>query len=210
MFFPLLNWISRSFKNKTMKRIFIILLCILSLGQLKAQKLLTLRESLQLARENNPDLKVAAYNVNAAEADIKTAQIRPDPIFNMQVLQLTNKKYFAEGTKWTNTANNQWWWQVTKPLQVAGQRGNKIDLANKMHTQSKLGYRENARGIYYTVASTWLDAWSAKIELDILEKGKINIDSLVQINAYRLKNKVITNTDLQRTQLPAIPDRCSG
>lgn len=184
-----------------MKRIFIILLCMLSLEQLYAQKSLTLRESLQLARENNPDLKVAAYNINAAEADIKTAQIRPDPIFNMQILQLTNKKYFAEGTRWTNSANNQWWWQVTKPLQVAGQRGNKIDLANKMHTQSKLDYRESARGIYYTVASTWLDAWSAKVELDILEKGKANIDSLVQINAYRLKNKVITNTDLQRTQL---------
>jgi cobalt-zinc-cadmium efflux system outer membrane protein len=184
-----------------MKRIFILLFCITSLGQLQAQKILTLKESLQLAKKNNPDLKVAAYSINSAKADITTAKIRPDPIFNAQLLHIVNSNNRKEGTSWTNSANSQYWWQVTKPLQIAGQRANKIDIANKLVSQSKLDYRESSRSIYYTVASKWLDAWSAKIGLDILEKGKANIDSLVRINVYRLKNRVITSTDLQRTQL---------
>ncbi|HEY9048044.1 MAG TPA: TolC family protein [Ohtaekwangia sp.] len=184
-----------------MKSIVIVLFCILSLGQTYAQKLLTLKESLQLAKKNNPDLKVASYNINSAEADITTAKIRPDPIFNMQLLHIADRNRRAEGSSWGNSVNGQYWWQVTKPLQVAGQRTNKVDLANKLFTQSKLDYTENSRGIFYAVANKWLDAWSAKIGLDILEKGKTNIDSLVQINEYRLRNKVITNTDLQRTRL---------
>jgi cobalt-zinc-cadmium efflux system outer membrane protein len=43
--------------------------------------------------------------------------------------------------------------------------------------------------------------WAARVNLDILTRGKRNIDSLVQINTYRLKDKVITETDLVRTQL---------
>jgi len=165
------------------------------------QQTLTLQSSLQRARKNNPDLRVSEYSINAAEADITTATIRPNPIFNTQLLQMTNPHYFKEGTTWPNVANGQYWFQVTKPFQLPGQRSNKIEYSKKQFIQSRLDYNETVRNVLAGVANKWLDVWAAQINLEILRKGKGNIDTLVQINELRLRNQVITSTDLLRAQL---------
>ena len=166
-----------------------------------AQQPLSLKASLQLAKRQNPDLKVLNYNINAAESDVTTAKLRPNPIFNVQTLHIANAANRAAGTSWSNPVNNQYWYQMTKPFQLPSQRSNKIDFSNKLVTQSKLDVNESGRSIYFITANKWLDVWAASINLNILQKGKANIDSLVTINELRLKDQVITSTDLERTQL---------
>ena len=179
-----------------------LLTFILSLSiHVHAQQNLSLRASLQLAKRQNPDLKVLNYNINAAESDVTTAKIRPNPNFNVQTLHITNAGNRTDGTSWSNPVNNQYWYQLTKPFQLPAQRLNKIDFSNKLVAQSKLDVNESGRSIYFTTANKWLDVWAANINLTILQKGKANIDSLVVINEFRLKDKVITTTDLERTEL---------
>lgn len=181
-------------------RLLILLSVVVTTVSLQAQGSLSLQESLQLARKQNPDLQVSAFNIPLAEGDVIQSQLRPNPIFNTQLLYMTNGSYRNEAGV-LNTANGQHWFQVTKPLQIGGLRTNKIAFANKQLTQSKLDFNETSRSLYYVVASKWLDVWSARVNLDILLKGKVYIDSLVKINEFRLKDKVITGTDLARTQL---------
>ncbi|MEO5979789.1 MAG: TolC family protein [Chryseolinea sp.] len=176
-------------------------LLLVSVIPAHAQQDVTLKESLRLARKRNPDLKVLLEDVRSARADRVTAQIRPNPNVNLQLLHIANPNYRREGTGWANDANTQYWYQITKPFQVAGQRQNKIAFADRMIEQSRLDYNEASRMIYLDVASQWVDVWAARVNLNILTRGKRNIDSLVQINTYRLKDKVITETDLVRTQL---------
>ena len=179
-----------------------LLMLILSLSiHVHAQQNLSLRASLQLAKRQNPDLKVLNYNINAAESDVTTAKIRPNPNFNVQTLHITNADNRTAGTSWSNPVNNQYWYQLTKPFQLPSQRFNKIDFSKKLVTQSQLDVNESGRAIYFATANKWLDVWAANINLNILQKGKTNIDSLVTINELRLKDQVITSTDLERTQL---------
>jgi len=165
------------------------------------QKTLSLRESLQLAKKQNPDLKVLRYNINAAEADVSSAKIRPNPILNVQTLHIANASNRPDRTSWSSPLNSQYWYQLTKPLQLPAQRTNKINFSQGLVKQSKLDVQESGRKIYLTAANKWLDVWAADINLNILLKGKAYIDSLVSINELRLKDKVITTTDLERTQL---------
>ena len=165
------------------------------------QQTLTLKTSLQRARKNNPDLRVSEYSINAAEADITTAALRPNPIFNTQLLQMTNRNTTKEGSAMISTVNGQYWWQITKPFQLPGQRSGKIEYSKKQYIQSRLDYNETVRHALADVANKWLDVWAAQINLEILRKGKGNIDTLVQINELRLRNQVITSTDLLRAQL---------
>jgi cobalt-zinc-cadmium efflux system outer membrane protein len=169
--------------------------------KMQAQQGLTLRNVLQLAKKNNPDLKVLAQNINAAETDRVTAQLRPNPVFNMQTLHISRSQYRVEGTSWTNALNNQYWYQLTKPLQIAGLRTNKIALANRLVKQAQLDFNEASRNVYLSIASKYIDVWIAIENLNILLKGKKNIDSLVLLNEYRYKDQVITETDLFRVQL---------
>jgi cobalt-zinc-cadmium efflux system outer membrane protein len=168
-----------------------------------AQNQYSLQQALQEAKANNPVLKREQLNVNIAETDIVTANLRPNPILNNQSLQLIKSTKFPDHTGWANHANRQVWWQVTKPFQMPELRKNKIDYANQNVILNQKAFTETERNLFQDVASKWLDVWSARKQLDILNIAKSNIDSLVFINKVRLKNQVITTTDQARTELLA-------
>jgi cobalt-zinc-cadmium efflux system outer membrane protein len=168
-----------------------------------AQTKYSLQQALQTAKTNNPILKKEHLNVNIAETDIVTANLRPNPILNNQSLQLIKASKFPDNTSWANHLNRQVWWQVTKPFQMPELRKNKIDFANQNVILNQKAYTETERNLFQDVASKWLDVWSARKQLDILNIAKSNIDTLVNINKVRLKNQVITTTDLARTELLA-------
>jgi len=168
-----------------------------------AQTKYSLQQALQSAKTNNPILKREQFNVNVAETDIVTASLRPNPVLNNQSLQLIKSSKFPDNAGWSNHLNRQVWWQVTKPFQMPELRKNKIDYANKNVILNQKAFTETERNLFQDVASKWLDVWSARKQLDILNIAKSNIDTLVNINKVRLKNQVITTTDLARTELLA-------
>ncbi len=164
---------------------------------------LTLQKALQNARENNPFLKSQALNVGIAQADITTAGLRPNPVLNNQSLQLLQASRSAPGVNLMNRHNQQIWWQLTKTFQLPAQRLNKIEFAGKNAELSQNVLKDTERNLFLDVAMKWLDVWMLRKELDVLQMAKSNTDSLVLINRVRLKNQVITETDLVRTELLA-------
>lgn len=168
-----------------------------------AQTTYNLQQALQAARSNNPVLKREQFNMDISQADITTAKLRPNPVLNNQSLQLVQPSRFPESTGWLNGANRQIWWQVTKPFQLPVQRENKINFAQQNVRLTERQYFNAERSLFQSVAQKWLDVWSARKQLDLLATAKANVDSLANINRLRLKNQVITTTDLARTELLA-------
>lgn len=168
-----------------------------------AQTSYSLQKALQTAKLNSGVLKANYINVNIAEADTITAHLRPNPSLNNQSLQLTQPSMFPANTDWHNGRNRQVWWQLTKPFQLPSQRKNRIEVANQNVTLQQKLYSETERNLFQDVANKWLDVWTARKQLDILNIAKTNVDTLVYINMQRLKNQVITQTDVSRTELLA-------
>lgn len=183
------------------KHIGSILCALLLCSFAKAQSSYTLQQALQTARANNPALKTEQFNIGIAQTDIITAGLRPNLVLNNQTLQLIQPAQFPAHTPWNNGQNRQVWWQLTKSIQLAGQRKYKIDVANKQFAFTEKNYTETERNIFADVAAKWLEVWTAKKQLEILITAKGNIDSLVMTNQNRYKNQVITQTDLYRTEL---------
>ena len=180
-----------------------LLLVSLHISTAYAQSTLSLQQALQQARSGNPLLKNEGFNTAISQSDIITAKLRPNPVINNQSLQLIQPKYYPENTSWYNGNNRQIWWQFTKPFQLPVQRQNKIAYAEQSVRVTQKQYAETERNIFLTVAQKWLDVWAASKQLDILANAKSNLDSLANINRLRLKNQVITSTDLARTELLA-------
>lgn len=178
-------------------------LLILTSLSISGQTSYNLQKTLQTAKTNNPALKTQFFNVSIAETDIITAKLRPNPILNNQSLQLMQPSYFPANTAWTNGKNRQVWWQLTKQFQLPAQRKYKVEFAKQNVLLSQKEYNETERNLYQDVANKWLDVWVVKKQLDILQYAKNNTDSLVKINKLRLKNQVITQTDLSRAELLA-------
>lgn len=161
----------------------------------------SLRAALQSAKENNLFLKTQSFNTGLAEADKVTAGLRPNLILNNQSLHIAQPTAFSPGTDWLNRKNQQIWWQLTKPVQLPGQRNAKMDFAAKNVSATEKLYHEAERNLFFEVGSKWVDVWSAQKQVESLSLAKANIDSLLAINRVRLRNQVITQSDLIRTEL---------
>jgi cobalt-zinc-cadmium efflux system outer membrane protein len=186
-----------------LKGILLILLIQLTSVVLFSQTSITLKEAISRAKENNPILKTESFNVGIAQADITTAKLRPNPILNNQTLQLMNPSFFPANTGYLNGHNMQIWWQLTKPMQMPALRKFKLEVAQQGVKLAQTNYAEIERNLFLNVSNNWINAWYAKVNLDLISYAKTNIDSLVYINELRLKKQVITTTDLIRTQLIA-------
>jgi cobalt-zinc-cadmium efflux system outer membrane protein len=183
------------------KSVFFIFLFSLSTFS-QAQVMVNLKTSLKLARQQNPDLKTSAYNMDISRANITTSRLRPNLLFNTQLLGIANPAARVDNsTSIFNPANTQTWYQVTKPFRWQSQRSGMMDLADKLLEQSSLDYQESSRNVFYNVANQWLNVWQSHSNLDILLKGKVYIDSLVMINEVRFRDQDITSTDLMRVHL---------
>ncbi len=167
----------------------------------QSQTSYSLQTALATARTNNPYLKTEGFNVNIAQSNVITSKIRPNPILNNQTLQLTNSSYYPKGSEWHNAINRQVWWQLTKPVQLPMLRKSKIAFASQNLNLFQQGYGETVRQFSHEAAKQWLNAWIIESRLDLVQQAFSNLDSLVRINKARLRNQVISQTDLMRTQL---------
>lgn len=184
----------------------VYLLCVCSVITTSAQTTLTLRQTLQQVRENSPALRVERLNINAAQADQITANLRPNPVLNNQTLfqlQQTpgNVAPGMEGAGVLNRQRRQFWLQATKEFDIHNKRTYRNRFAEANTNLAVRSVAETERGLLFDAASRYLDAWYARIQLALLQRAKANVDTLVQLNRVRLKDLVISSTDLTRTQL---------
>lgn len=168
-----------------------------------AQNNYNLQKALKTASENNPILKTQKFEIAVAETEIISAKTISNIKLNNQSLFLMNGAMANNASNLLSARNSQVWWQMTKVFQIAGQRKNKIDVAEKSVAFTKQNFEEVKRNLYQAVALKWLDVWTAKKQFDILTRAKTNLDSVVTINKNRLKNQVITQIDYNRTELLA-------
>ncbi|MFD2935643.1 TolC family protein [Spirosoma flavum] len=160
-----------------------------------------MRQTLQQVRENSPALRVERLNINAAQADQTTANLRPNPVLNNQTLFQLRPTPGAEGVGLLNRQRRQFWLQATKEFDIHNKRTYRNRFAEANTNLAVRGVAETERGLLFDAANRYLDAWYARIQLSLLQRAKANVDTLIQLNVVRLKNLVITSTDLTRTQL---------
>jgi len=163
----------------------------------------SLHKALVTARSNNLVLKTQYYDVLSGQADMINARLRPNPALNNQTLQLVNSKSFYDNTSWSNARNRQVWWQLTKPIQLPAQRKYKIEVAGKNYELLNKNFAEVERNLLFNVANAWLRVWTIEKQREVIQVAKVNTDTLVRINEVKLKNQVISQTDLLRTKLLA-------
>jgi cobalt-zinc-cadmium efflux system outer membrane protein len=166
-----------------------------------AQTTLTLRQALQQVRDNSPALRVERLNINAAQADQTTANLRPNPVLNNQTLFQLTPTPGAENISVLNRQRRQFWLQATKEFDIYNKRTYRNRFAEASTNLAIKSVAETERNLLFDAANHYLDAWYARIQLALLQRAKANVDTLVQLNRVRLKDLVITSTDLTRTQL---------
>lgn len=173
-----------------------------------AQIPLTLRDVLQQVRANSPTLRVERLTIRAAQADQVTANLRANPLLNNQTLfQLSQAQVPSltaeQSPGLLSRQRRQFWLQATKEFDVFNKRPARNRFAEASTNLAIRSVAETERGLLFEAANRYVDARYAHIQLELLQRAKANADTLVQLNRVRLRDLVISNTDLLRTQLVA-------
>lgn len=185
------------------KIIFIFGGVLLTTCSVQAQKKYTLRQALEKARIENPELQTEQYEIGFAESDLITSKLHLNPTFEFEPVQMIRNSDFEEGTSWSDARNREVFYQISKPFKWFGQRKNTIAVAQKELDISESNYADTERKVFYDVALQWLEVWEAQKQVALINSAKLNIDSLTKINEKRYAYEVISQTDLARTKLLA-------
>ncbi|MGB7196484.1 MAG: TolC family protein [Collimonas pratensis] len=119
---------------------------------------LTLRQALQQAFQNNPDLAVAALEVKAVEATILQAGVRPNPEVSA-LLEDTRK-----ATRTTTL-------QLNQTLELGGKRDARIKAAEKSRDAAQADYLSKRADIQGAVVGAYFAALEAQENLLLLKSS---------------------------------------
>ncbi|MDX1958655.1 MAG: TolC family protein [Leptospiraceae bacterium] len=169
-------------------------------------------KSIELVKKNNPILVAKRYDLDLAKADVTTASLYPNPMFNKQILMQARPDTGNSGNPFALPSGGgspnyldgkyrQDWFQVTQVFPVAGQYQLGIQLAKKNLQLSRDNLLEFERNTLYLVQSKWIDAWYFEEKSKTLEIGRKYLEELIKTNKLRYKNQVITKTELDRTKI---------
>jgi cobalt-zinc-cadmium efflux system outer membrane protein len=166
-----------------------------------AQVSVSLKKTIELSRSNNTFYQAEKQNIDIAQADVSTAQIKPNPTFGIGLQQLTLPKYYPQNTGFFSSANRQVSYSLSKPFQVAGQRKYKIQQAEAGVVLAQTNLADFESNMLGEATQQWLNVWYAAKKADIINKARINSDTLVKISRIRLRDQAITTTEFSRTQI---------
>jgi len=164
---------------------------------------LTLREAVRVSLEKNPDLQKQAFDVLSSEQDVNTAALRPNPQLNVNGDILALGLHNDPPGPPLQPGNKQYGASLSYPIETGGKRGERIESAKEQQAVSRGGLKEAQREMASTVANAWLDVLEAQLTLELNQKAKALLDSTVTVNQVRLRNQVITPTELSRSIVAA-------
>ncbi len=164
---------------------FLIVLCFLGGSLANAQQNLSLSTSIQLALDRNTAVEIEKWYNQLAIIEVEKSKIRPNPTFNAQILMLTNPRFYPDNNLYISPYNRQDWFQLTKRMQVLGQRKNKIALQNQNLQTRHLEFADYKRKLAYDVSISWLELWFAQINKDIANEAVLLLQNLTK--AKKLK-----------------------
>ncbi len=121
---------------------------------------LSLEEIIKKAWENNGELKIARLEVEKAQARLKQAGSRPNPTLDFE--QKTGNLTGSKG-------DNELTVGVSVPLEIYGQRGNRINLAKADITLKEAEVTARKRLLANEVLANYAEALASLRELKTLE-----------------------------------------
>ncbi len=151
------------------------------------------REFVDATLRENPALRALRFEIAAAQADVTTARLRPNPLANV-----IGDVFPLPGQKFTPAAG-----QYSASLQLPIERGNKRALRSETAEVAVRSVTESIadaeRLVTLAARHAWVDLLSARAALAIADRTSMSYDQLVELNRSRLSAKQIAGAELSRS-----------
>src|SRR5262245_23810497 len=163
---------------------------------------LTIDQAVVEALENNLKLIAERANVSIAQAQLTTAQLRPNPVVSVygDLLPLA-------GTQFNSTNNAgppEYGVRTDFVVETAGKRRQRIDVAQSSLEIAQLRVKDAIRSLILDVQNAFVDVLLATDNLTLARQNYDALSNVVQINSTRVRTGDLAEVDLLRSRVATL------
>jgi cobalt-zinc-cadmium efflux system outer membrane protein len=159
---------------------------------------LTIDQAVRDALDHNPSLSAERYNVTVADAAIRTASLRPNPVLTVNALR-TDHTIFAN-----NISPNEGIVRTDVILEGPGKRARRIEQASLAKAVTALLVQDTTRQLVLAVQHAFVDVQVARMNLTLAQENLGTWRNVVQINTDRVRTGDLAAVELDRSRLAAL------
>lgn len=159
------------------KRIYLIILAIISFGTIKASDVLkiNLQQADSLFQVNNYNLLASSMNIEAQKAMVIQAKVFANPVLStsLHVYDSTTKKLFQIGPSGEKA------FQLDELIRLGGKRKSEIEMAKSDVKIAELEFKQLVRQLKFQLHSDLFALGQQKILLDTYNKQLMLLDTIL-------------------------------
>jgi len=159
---------------------------------------LTIEGAIDQFVEHNYDLNIARHEAQKSYANLITAKERPNPILN------GSYEFLDINRRWSDTArgsNGQATLILSHPIETAGKRDRRIDVANRYISYNRLILDETIRTQLYTLIDAYYAVVSDQTTVEMAQENAKAYEHLVTIAKTKLDHGFLSSMDYQKILL---------
>ncbi len=162
-------------------------------AQPPAAEQLTISQAVSEALEHNASLRALKFETAAAEGDITTAGLRPNPS-----LTINGDILPSDGL---GPSDKQYGASLGIPFELGGKRDARLSFAILQRDVTTLRYEDAERQTAFAVKSAYLDVVTTEQKAQVAVENLTLFDSLVSLNRVRVSGQEIAQVDLARSEV---------
>jgi cobalt-zinc-cadmium efflux system outer membrane protein len=161
----------------------------------------TIGQAVQEAVDHNLNLLAERYNLSVADARIVTAKLRPNPVVSAG---LDYVDFLHRFTPEAGSGPTEYNLRTDFVLERGGKRERRIEVAQNAREVAQLQLLNTTRSLVLDVQSAFVDVLQAKENLGLARQNLAAFQSLVDVNATRVRAGDLAKVELTRTQVAHI------
>jgi cobalt-zinc-cadmium efflux system outer membrane protein len=161
----------------------------------------TIQRAVQEAVERNLNLLAERYNLSVADARIITARLRPNPVLSLGVDYIDFLGQFSPDK---NVGPTEYNIRTDFTLERGGKRERRIEVAQSVREVAQLQLLNTTRLLVLDVQNAFVDVLQAKDNLALARDNLKAFQSIVNVNADRVRAGDLAKVELVRTQVAAL------
>jgi outer membrane protein, heavy metal efflux system len=167
-------------------------------GQVASSAALTIDQAIREALDRNLTLRAERLNVDVADAAVRTASLRPNPVVTLNLMRPDQSLVDAGISPFEQVFRTDY------VLERRGKRDRRIDQAGLARSVAQWQLLNTTRMLVLDVEDAFTDAQLAKLNLALAQENLAAFNDVVRINAERVRTGDLSRVELSRSRLAAL------
>jgi cobalt-zinc-cadmium efflux system outer membrane protein len=167
-----------------------------------APERISVEDAVREALSRNHDLLAERARVPAADADVRTAGLRPNPVTSVSADHLP-----LAGTQFTEENGGgppEYTWRTDYLWELGGKRDRRLDVAGHQRGVTRMEVADRERQLVLEVRDAFVDLLLAQKTLELAEASAAALGRVADLSTARVRSGDLAEVELLRTRVARV------